>query len=81
MLENRLIKQWKPTGNRALKRTDRYCYLRCRLDIAYPVLEVANEPAPGHAVNVGGRSAAARLPGSSPTSSPRSTGCATAGAS
>jgi DNA polymerase-3 subunit epsilon len=53
VLENRLIKQWKPTGNRALKRTDRYCYLRCRLDIAYPVLEVANEPAPGHAVNVG----------------------------
>jgi DNA polymerase-3 subunit epsilon len=36
-----------------LKRTDRYCYLRCRLDIPYPVLEVANEPAPGHAVNVG----------------------------
>ena len=53
MLENRLIKQWKPTGNEKLKRTDRYCYLRCRLDIPYPVLEVANEPAPGHAVNVG----------------------------
>ena len=53
VLENRLIKQWKPTGNKALKRTDRYCYLRCRLDIPYPVLEVASEPAPGHAVNVG----------------------------
>jgi DNA polymerase III subunit epsilon len=53
VLENRLIKQWKPTGNVKLKRTDRYCYLRCRLDIPYPVLEVANEPAPGHAVNVG----------------------------
>ena len=53
MLENRLIKEWKPTGNVKLKRTDRYCYLRCRLDIPYPVLEVANEPAPGHAVNVG----------------------------
>ena len=53
VLENRLIKQWKPTGNRALKRTDRYCYLRCRLDIPYPVLEVAPEPAAGHAVNVG----------------------------
>jgi DNA polymerase-3 subunit epsilon len=53
VLENRLIKQWKPAGNRALKRTDRYCYLRCRLDIAYPVLEVASEPAAGHAVNIG----------------------------
>jgi DNA polymerase III subunit epsilon len=53
VLENRLIKEWKPAGNKALKRTDRYCYLRCRLDIPYPVLEVAAEPAPGHAVNVG----------------------------
>jgi DNA polymerase III subunit epsilon len=53
VLENRLIKQWRPAGNKALKRTDRYCYLRCRLDIPYPVLEVAAEPAPGHAVNVG----------------------------
>ena len=53
VLENRLIKEWKPTGNVKLKRTDRYCYLRCRLDIPYPVLDVANEPAPGHAVNVG----------------------------
>ena len=53
VLENRLIKQWKPAGNKALKRTDRYCYLRCRLDIPYPVLEVAAEPAAGHAVNIG----------------------------
>jgi DNA polymerase III subunit epsilon len=53
VLENRLIKAWKPGGNKKLKRTDRYCYLRCRLDIPYPVLEVAPEPAPGHAVNVG----------------------------
>jgi DNA polymerase-3 subunit epsilon len=53
VLENRLIKQWKPAGNRALKRTDRYCYLRCRLDIPYPVLEVGAEPAAGHAVNIG----------------------------
>jgi DNA polymerase-3 subunit epsilon len=39
-------------------------YVRCRLDIPYPVLEVAPEPAPGHAVNVGpvrGRTAAAEL--------------------
>jgi DNA polymerase-3 subunit epsilon len=53
VLENRLIKSWKPGGNKKLKRTDRYCYLRCRLDIPYPVLDVASEPAPGHAVNVG----------------------------
>jgi len=53
VLENRLIKEWRPAGNKALKRTDRYCYLRCRLDIPYPVLEVAGEPAAGHAVNVG----------------------------
>ena len=53
VLENRLIKAWKPGGNKKLKRTDRYCYLRCRLDIPYPVLEVASDPAPGHAVNVG----------------------------
>src|SRR3954451_823974 len=53
VLENRLIKKWQPAGNRKLKRTDRYCYLRCRLDIPYPVLEVANEPAPGRAVNIG----------------------------
>jgi DNA polymerase-3 subunit epsilon len=53
VLENRLIKQWTPAGNKALKRTDRYCYLRCRFDIPYPVLEVAGEPAAGHAVNIG----------------------------
>jgi DNA polymerase-3 subunit epsilon len=53
VLENRLIKQWRPPGNRQLKRTDSYVYLRCRLDIAYPVLEVAGQPAAGHAVNVG----------------------------
>jgi DNA polymerase-3 subunit epsilon len=53
VLENRLIKAWRPAGNKKLKRTDRYCYLRCRLDIPYPVLEVAAEPAAGHAVNVG----------------------------
>jgi DNA polymerase III subunit epsilon len=53
VLENRLIKQWRPAGNRSLKRTDRYVYLRCRLDIPYPILEVDPEPAAGHAVNVG----------------------------
>jgi DNA polymerase-3 subunit epsilon len=53
VLENRLIKRWKPPGNRALKRTDRWAYLVCRLDIPYPVLEVAAEPAAGRAVNIG----------------------------
>ena len=53
VLENRLIKEWRPGGNRALKRTERYCYLRCRLDIPFPVFDVAAEPAPGHAVNIG----------------------------
>ena len=44
--------------------TTSWVYLRCRLDIAYPILEVAPEPAPGLAVNVGplrGRFAAAEL--------------------
>jgi DNA polymerase-3 subunit epsilon len=53
VLENRLIKREQPPGNLALKRDDRFAYLRCRLDIAYPILEVASEPAPGLAVNVG----------------------------
>jgi DNA polymerase-3 subunit epsilon len=53
VLENRLIKRWKPPGNRALKRTDRWSYVICRLDIPYPVLEVAGEPAAGRSVNIG----------------------------
>ena len=64
VLENRLIKQWQPPGNRKLKRTDGYVYLRCRLEQPYPVLEVDPEPAPGRAVNVGplrGRKAAVEL--------------------
>jgi DNA polymerase-3 subunit epsilon len=65
LLEHRMIRAERPPGNVALKRyDDRLVYLRCRLDIAYPVLEVAPEPAPGHAVSIGplrGRSAAAEL--------------------
>lgn len=53
VLENRLIKQWRPPGNKALKRTDRWAYVRVRLDIPYPVLEVSSEPASGHAVSIG----------------------------
>ena len=64
VLENRLIKAWRPPGNRRLKRTDGYVYLRARLDIPYPVIEVAPEPAAGLAVNVGplrGRALAGEL--------------------
>jgi DNA polymerase-3 subunit epsilon len=54
VLENRLIKELRPPGNVRLKREDdRLCYIRCRLDIAFPVLEVAAMPAAGHAVNIG----------------------------
>ena len=65
LLENRLIKRLRPPGNVNLKKSaDGYVYLRCRLDIPYPILEVAREPVAGHAVCVGpvrGRAAAAEL--------------------
>jgi DNA polymerase-3 subunit epsilon len=66
VLENRLIKDLKPPGNRNLRRKhdDDAVYIRCRLDIAYPILEVAPEPAAGHAVTIGplhGRKLAAEL--------------------
>jgi DNA polymerase III subunit epsilon len=64
LLECRLIKALRPPGNVKLKHTDGYVYLRCRFDVSFPVLEVAPEPAAGHAVNVGplrGRAVAAEL--------------------
>ncbi|MDX6643806.1 MAG: polymerase subunit epsilon, partial [Solirubrobacteraceae bacterium] len=64
LLENRLIKELRPPGNVRLRRVERHVYVRCRLDIAYPILEVAPDPAAGHALNVGplrGRSAAVEL--------------------
>ena len=64
VLENRLIKALRPPGNVKLKHVDKYVYLRCRFDISFPVLEVAPEPAAGHAINVGplrGRASAAEL--------------------
>jgi DNA polymerase-3 subunit epsilon len=65
LLEDRLIKALRPPGNTRGKRSpDGYVYLRCRLDIAFPILEVALAPAGGHSVNVGpvrGRAAAAEL--------------------
>ncbi|MGH2914294.1 MAG: exonuclease domain-containing protein, partial [Solirubrobacteraceae bacterium] len=54
VLENRLIKQLRPPGNKRLVRgDDRLVYIRCRLDIEYPVLEVARDPAAGHGVTIG----------------------------
>ncbi len=54
VLENRLIKQHRPPGNiRLARRDERLCYIRCRLDISFPILEVASDPAPGHAVTIG----------------------------
>ena len=65
VLENRLIKRLRPPGNIALAPRERgWIYLRCRLEDPFPVLELAPEPAAGHAVNVGpvrGRRAAAEL--------------------
>jgi DNA polymerase-3 subunit epsilon len=65
LLEDRLIKTLRPPGNvRGKAEPDGFVYLRCRLDIAFPILEVAREPAAGHAVCVGpvqGRAAAAEL--------------------
>jgi DNA polymerase-3 subunit epsilon len=54
VLENRLIKELRPPGNiRLTRRDDRLVYIRCRLDIPFPILEVAAEPASGHAVTIG----------------------------
>ncbi len=66
LLEDRLIRELRPPGNlRGRDRhADRWVYIRCRLDIPYPVLEVAPEPASGLGVSVGpllGRHAAAEL--------------------
>jgi DNA polymerase-3 subunit epsilon len=54
VLENRLIKELKPPGNTRLTRADdRLVYIRCRLDIPFPILEVSPDPAAGHAVTIG----------------------------
>ena len=80
VLENRLIKALQPPGNKQLKRTpDGYVYLRCRLDIPFPILEVAREPAAGHSVT-SARCAGGPPRPSSSSSSTRCSACATAGA-
>jgi DNA polymerase-3 subunit epsilon len=54
MLESHLIAELKPPGNKRLtRRDDRLVYIRCRLDIEYPILDVAPDPAAGHAVSIG----------------------------
>lgn len=53
VLEHRLIRRLRPPGNVIHKHDDAFVYLRCRLDIAFPVLEVAREPAAGRAVTIG----------------------------
>ncbi len=54
VLENRLIKELRPPGNVRLRRTDdRLVYIRCRLDIPFPILEVGPVPAAGHGVTIG----------------------------
>ena len=55
ILESRLIAELKPPGNKRLtkQRDDRLVYIRCRLDIEYPILDVAPDPAAGHAVSIG----------------------------
>jgi DNA polymerase-3 subunit epsilon len=54
VLENRLIKELAPPGNIRLgRRDDRLVYIRCRLDIPFPILEVSPQPAAGHAVTIG----------------------------
>ena len=65
LLEHRLIRTLKPPGNtKGIRDPDGVVYIRCRLDIAFPILEVAREPAAGNAVCVGplrGRAAAVEL--------------------
>jgi DNA polymerase-3 subunit epsilon len=54
VLENQLIKELRPPGNtRLTRRDDRLVYIRCRLDIPFPILEISPEPAAGHAVTIG----------------------------
>jgi DNA polymerase-3 subunit epsilon len=58
VIENRLIKELKPAGNVRLapssaRRGGDLVYIRCRLDVAFPILEVSEQPAAGLAVNIG----------------------------
>src|SRR3954447_25230154 len=65
LLEQRLIRALKPPANvRGVREADGHVYLRGRLDIPFPILEVAREPSAGNAVCIGpvrGRPAASEL--------------------
>ena len=65
LLETRLIRALKPPGNvKGVREVDGHVFIRCRLDIPFPILEVAREPAAGNAVCIGpvrGQAAAAEL--------------------
>jgi hypothetical protein len=65
LLECRLVKELRPPGNTLLKRErDGLVYLRCRLDIPFPILEVSRDPVAGNGLAIGpvrGRAAAAEL--------------------
>lgn len=64
LLEQRTVRRLRPAGNAKLKQPDEWVWLRCRLDVGFPVLEVGTAPAPAPAVNVGplrGRATAAEL--------------------
>lgn len=53
LLEHRTVRRLRPPGNAKLKHVDEWVWVRCRLDIGFPVLEVGPAPAPAPAVNVG----------------------------
>ncbi len=53
LLEHRRVGELKPPGNARLKHVESAVWLRCRLDIAFPILEVADAPAAGRTVNIG----------------------------
>jgi DNA polymerase-3 subunit epsilon len=54
LLEHRLIRALKPPANvKMVRDPDGFVYIRCRLDIPFPILEVAREPAAGHSVCIG----------------------------
>lgn len=64
LLEQRTVRRLRPAGNAKLKQADEWVWIRCRLDVGFPVLEVGAGPAPSPAVNVGplrGRANAAEL--------------------
>ena len=79
---NRLIKALKPPGDKKpQEEPDGYVYLRCRLDIPFPILEVAREPAAGHSDHVGPPPRAEPRGGARRAAQLAVLRCATAGAS